>query len=88
VRQVSNLRAGAFIEALVRGVLADLIARKGSERLRLAINELLATVVRRGARASELSVAEMNALLRNMETTGRSALCNHGRPTWVQVDVA
>jgi len=52
VRQVSNLRAGAVIEALVCGVLADLIARKRSERLRLAINELLSTVVRRGARAS------------------------------------
>jgi hypothetical protein len=44
--------AGVVIEALVRDVLADLIARKGNERLRLVINELLSTIACRGARAS------------------------------------
>lgn len=78
--------------ALLRD-LADDIAKHGlqqdsgalllAERLEL----VLATMACHGSvRAGRtLSVAEMNALLREMEATPRSGQCNHGRPTWVKL---
>jgi DNA mismatch repair protein MutL len=87
LRAIPALLKHADSEQLLRDVLADLTEHGRSQRVQDFQNEMLSTMACHAAvRANrQLSIAEMNALLRDIEHTERSGQCNHGRPTWKQL---
>lgn len=95
VRALPGALAKADPVALLNDIADDLAlngpsADGGALLLGEKIEHVLATMACHGSvRAGRaLSVAEMNALLREMERTPRSGQCNHGRPTWVKLSMA
>ena len=87
VRATPALLGRTDANALIRDLADDLAAFDSALSLKERIDAVCATMACHGSvRAGRaLSVAEMNALLRDMEATPHSGQCNHGRPTYVKL---
>ena len=87
LRRVPALLSGAKVTRIVREVAQDLENPAPEHHIEDASDRFLATLAcRTSVHANrQLSLAEMDALLRQMECTLRANQCNHGRPTWVQL---
>ena len=87
VRSVPAALGKTDAAKLLADLAAEIAELGGPMSLRDKLDHVAATIACHGSvRAGRvLSVAEMNALLREMEVTPRSGQCNHGRPTWVKL---
>jgi len=88
VRATPALLGSGDPSALVTDLADELAAYDEALSLRERLDAVAGTMACHGSvRAGRaLSLAEMNALLREMEATPHSGQCNHGRPTWVKLD--
>ena len=89
IRSIPVILNKVDLPMLIKDVLSDIAELGLSDRIEQTIHEILSTKACHGAvRANrQLTLPEMNALLRDMERVDRSGQCNHGRPTWVEVSM-
>ena len=87
VREVPAMLGETDVQGLIRDLAEDLVELDRATALEDRLDHVCATMACHGSiRAGRrLTAAEMNALLREMETTPRSGQCAHGRPTYVEL---
>jgi DNA mismatch repair protein MutL len=90
VRETPALLGAVDAKALIRDIADELAETESADSLKERLDHVSATLachssVRAGRR---LNADEMNALLREMESTPHSGQCNHGRPTYVELKLA
>jgi DNA mismatch repair protein MutL len=90
VREVPALLGNPDVPELIRALARDFAEIDQAHSLQEALERVCATLACHGSvRAGRrLTLAEMNALLREMEATPNSGQCNHGRPTYVTLSRA
>jgi DNA mismatch repair protein MutL len=89
VREVPDLLRNNDFSQLLRDIAADLVEVGHTDRVSERIYHWMGEMACHGAVHAQrkLSIPEMNALLRAMETTEHSGQCNHGRPTWLKLSL-
>ncbi|MFN7093951.1 MAG: DNA mismatch repair endonuclease MutL [Burkholderiales bacterium] len=90
IRSTPTLLSNHNVQQLVIDLLAELTKYGNSNVIHLHQEEILSTMACHCAvRANhQLTIPEMNAILREMEQTERANYCNHGRPTWFKLTMA
>ena len=90
VREVPVLLAEANLQQMITDLLAEMAEFGTADGVNRRGLDLLGNIACRGSVQAnrQLTIPEMNALLRDMETTENAGLCNHGRPTYVQRSLA
>ena len=90
VRSTPAILGDTDVKALVLDVLDELNDQEHTQSIKDKIDAVLSRVACHGSVRSgrRLRGEEMNALLREMETTPHSGQCNHGRPTYVELKLS
>lgn len=84
IRQIPALLQTEQVEQIIKDFFADLRQHQTSQRISQTLNQVLGNLACKTAihARRKLTLSEMNHLLRDIERTQNSSVCNHGRPVW------
>ncbi len=90
VRETPAMLGNCDVKGLIMDLADDLAEFDTALALKDRLDDVFATMACHGSvRAGRrLTIDEMNALLREMEVTPHSGQCNHGRPTYVELQLS